>query len=149
MNKRLLLLSILSLLFISISFAGEEQEIKNVKNLVIKSYANGAFNKLDTVAMKNGFHPDFSIYSVDGEEISKYSISAWIAGVEKRKLASDFDPKKYAYEYKFLNIRVKGKTAHVEIEYSQKSKEVFRDFLLLLRFDSGWRIVSKVYHSYK
>ena len=64
MNKRLLLLSILSLLFISISFAGEEQEIKNVKNLVIKSYANGAFNKLDTVAMKNGFHPDFSIYSV-------------------------------------------------------------------------------------
>jgi hypothetical protein len=131
------------------SFADIENiEIKKIRELVEKSYANGAFNKLDTEAMRKGFHHEFEIFSKDGDAISRYPLTKWIAGVEKRKAAADFDPAKYVYEYEFKSIKQAGNAAAVEIIYSQKTKRIYRDFLLLLKFDNGWEIVSKVYHTY-
>lgn len=124
-------------------------EVQHIKKLIVRSYANGAFNKLDTTAMKEGFHHEFAIYSENGEELSKYPIANWITGIEKRKMAPDFDPKKYIYQYEFQSVKQIGNSAAVEILYSKDSKKVYRDFLLLLKFESGWKIVSKVYHSYK
>ncbi len=34
----------------------------------------------------------------------------------------------------------------VKIELSKDGKLVYTDYLSLLKFDSGWRIVAKVYH---
>ena len=56
------------------------------------SYINGAFNALDPDAMKSGFHPDFAIFSADGEQIKKYPIGEWVAGVAKKKDESGLRP---------------------------------------------------------
>ncbi|MCO6477716.1 MAG: hypothetical protein J5I94_13885, partial [Phaeodactylibacter sp.] len=40
---------------------------EEIKELILKSYVNGAFNALDPDAMRAGFHPDFAIFSADGE----------------------------------------------------------------------------------
>ncbi|MEM7355177.1 MAG: nuclear transport factor 2 family protein [Acidobacteriota bacterium] len=37
----------------------------------------------------------------------------------------------------------------MKIELSKDGKLVYTDYLSLLKFDSGWRIVAKVYHSHK
>jgi hypothetical protein len=42
-----------------------------VRAIVEDSYLNGAFNALDPDAMTRGFHPDFAIFSADGEKIKK------------------------------------------------------------------------------
>ena len=51
---------------------------EKVIEVVERSYVNGAFNKLDTDAMKKGFHQEFAIFTPDGEEIKKYPIKKWI-----------------------------------------------------------------------
>lgn len=126
------------------------QEVDAVKELVLKSYINGAFNELNADAMRNGFHPDFSIYSAKGETISKYPISKWAEGVEKRK-GNNYDPNdvKNIWDHKFIAVDVTGGAAQVKVELSNQGKLVYSDYLSLLKFDSGWKIVAKVYHRHE
>ena len=112
------------------------------------AYINGAFNKLDTKSMKAGFHPDFAIFSAKGEEIKKYPIATWIEGIEKRKAKDDFDASKNKWDHNFASIDVTGGSASAKVELSKEGKLVYTDYLSLLKFDSGWKIVAKVYHKH-
>ena len=120
-----------------------------VKNLVTKAYINGAFNKLDADAMEQGFHEDFAIYSAKGEAISKYAIADWVKGVRKRK-ANGYDPseEKNVWTPTFASIDVTGGAAQVKVELRNQGKHVYTDYLSLLKFESGWKIVAKVYHKH-
>ena len=119
-----------------------------VRAVVEDSYINGAFNALDPDAMRSGFHPDFAIFSADGEEIKKYPIDEWASGVAKRKADPEFDPAKNVWTHELPFIDVTGGAAVVKVELSRNGKLVFTDYLSLLKFDSGWRIVAKVYHKH-
>jgi len=120
-----------------------------VKELVLKSYINGAFNKLDAESMKNGFHEDFAIFSAKGEDISKYPISDWVEGVKKRR-DGDYNPedRKNVWKHNFASVDVTGGAAQVKVELFNQDKHVYTDYLSLLKFDSGWKIVAKVYHKH-
>ena len=125
-------------------------EEEAVKELVMKAYVNGAFNKLDTKAMSKGFHEDFAIFSANGEQIRKYPIAKWIENTEKKK-ADNYDPAdpKNIWEPTFALVDVTGGSAQVKIELRNQGKHIFTDYLSLLRFDSGWKIVAKVYHRHE
>jgi len=144
----LLLIAIITFSFnwrSSEDFKAEEE----VKELVYTAYINGAFNELDHVSMKKGFHEDFAIYSPKGEEISKYPIGAWVDGVAKKK-ANNYDPKdpKNKWEHNFAFVDVTGYAAQVKVELHNQGKHVYTDYLSLLKFESGWRIVAKVYQQH-
>ena len=127
----------------------EAAEVDAVKDLVLTAYVHGAFNELDADAMKKGFHEDFAIYSAKGEAISKYPIAVWADGVAKRK-SGTYDPNnpKNKWEHKFAAVDVTGGAAQVKIELHNQGKHVYTDYLSLLKFESGWRIVAKVYHKH-
>ena len=120
-----------------------------VRAVVEASYINGAFNALDPDAMKSGFHPDFAIFSADGEKIKKYPIGEWVAGVTKKKASPDFDPADNVWEHKLPIVEVTGAAAAVKVELYRNGTLVYTDYLSLLEFDSGWRIVAKVYHRHE
>lgn len=122
---------------------------EEVKELILHSYINGAFNDLDPEAMRAGFHPDFAIFSAKGEDIGRYPIKDWADGVEKRKNSADFDPANNKWEHKFVSVDVTGGSAAAKIELSRNGKHVYTDYLSLLKFDSGWKIVAKVYHQHE
>ena len=146
----LLSLSLIAVALITFSFVSknieEAETIEDVKELVYSSYINGAFNELNAEAMRKGFHEDFAIYSPKGEEISKYPIATWADGVAKRK-SGGYDPNdpKNKWEHKFANVDVTGHAAQVKVELFNQGKHVYTDYLSLLKFESGWRIVAKVY----
>lgn len=119
-----------------------------VRAVVEKAYINGAFNALDADAMRKGFHPDFAIFSADGESIKKYPIDEWASGVAKKKADPEFDPAKNVWTHEFPIVDVTGGAASVKVELSRNGKLVFTDYLSLLKFDSGWKIVAKVYHKH-
>ena len=119
-----------------------------VKSLIEKAYINGAFNALDPDAMAAGFHPDFAIFSAKGEAIQKYPIKDWVESVRKRKEKDGFDPAKNKWEHRFASVDVTGGSASAKIELSKDGKKVYTDYLSLLKFDSGWKIVAKVYHKH-
>lgn len=146
LTSALSLVALLLLSFISkpeVSTAEEEA----VKKVVLESYVNGAFNELDVEAMQKGFHQEFAIYSAKGEELGKYPIADWIAVTAKRK-TNDYNPKdpKNVWKHKFASIDVTGGAAQVKVELRNQGKHVFTDYLSLLKFESGWKIVAKVYH---
>ncbi len=144
-----LLLLINLFAFTATSFENETDKAEEeVKELILRSYINGAFNALDPDAMRAGFHPDFAIFSADGENIRKYPIATWADGVEKRKNDPGFDPAKNKWEHNFASVDVTGGSAAVKVELFHEGKHVFTDYLSLLKFDSGWKIVAKVYHKH-
>ncbi len=151
--KKLLLIALFlvvsfSLLAFSKYYSEMDTAKQEVQSLIEGAYINGAFNKLDTKTMKAGFHPDFAIFSAKGEEISKYPIATWIEGIEKRKAKDDFDPSKQKWDHHFASIDVTGGSAAAKVELSKEGKLVYTDYLSLLKFDSGWKIVAKVYHKH-
>ena len=67
----------------------------------------------------------------------------------ERKASADFDPAENVWEHHFAAVDVTGDSASVKIELSKEGKKVYTDYLSLLRFESGWRIVAKVYHRHE
>ncbi|NVJ48682.1 MAG: nuclear transport factor 2 family protein [Cytophagia bacterium] len=145
-----LILSLVAIALFTFSFApkniDEAEAVEEVKELVYNAYINGAFNELSAEAMCKGFHEDFAIYSPKGEAISKYPIANWADGVAKKK-SNNYDPKdpKNKWDHKFANVDVTGHAAQVKVELFNQGKHVYTDYLSLLKFESGWRIVAKVY----
>ena len=132
-----------------LAFAGHhEGATAEIKALIEKAYVHGAFNELNPEAMEHGFHPDFAIFSADGEAIKKYPIADWVKRTAERKASEEFDPAKNKWQHHFASVDVTGNSASVKIELSKDGKLVYTDYLSLLKFDSGWRIVAKVYHSH-
>jgi hypothetical protein len=119
-----------------------------VKKVIQASYFNGAFNDLDTASMRKGFHPDFAIFSAKGNEISRYPIDAWINSTEKRKQNPNFDKAQAKMDCKIASLDLTEGCAAAKIEISKNGKMVYTDYLSLLKFDDGWKIVAKVYHAH-
>jgi hypothetical protein len=122
--------------------------VDDVKAVIETSYIHGAFNELNPEAMRSGFHPDFAIFSADGEDISKFPIGEWAGRVERTKDSPDFDPAKNVWEHKLPVVDVTGGAAFAKVELFKDGTHVYTDYLSLLEFDSGWRIVAKVYHQH-
>ena len=118
----------------------------DVEKVIKASYFNGAFNDLDTVSMRQGFHPDFAIFSAKGNDINRYPIDTWIKGIEKRKQDPNFDKTQAEMDCKIASLDVTGECAAAKIEISKDGKMIFTDYLSLLKFEDGWKIVAKVYH---
>ncbi len=128
--------------------AEDSTAAEEIKALILRCYIHGAFNELNPAAMLEGFHADFAIFSAKGEELAKRPIKTWAEGVEKRKNTPDFDPAKNKWNHKFVSIDVTGGSAGVKIELSREGKLIYTDYLSVLKFDSGWKIVAKVYHQH-
>jgi len=142
--KKLFSLTLISLCLISASFA--QKDVDAIKDVILKGYVHGAFNELNPDEMRKTFHEDFAIFSPKGNDISKYPIDQWASGVAERKAESDFKPEENKWEHKFNYVDVTGNSAQVKLELHRKGKHVFTDYLSLLKFDDGWRVVAKVYH---
>ena len=143
------LLALALMITVPAAFADEVDEARaEIQSVIETSYINGAFNGLDADAMRAGFHEDFAIFSADGEKIRKYPISTWADGVEKRQTDPQFDAAANVWEHEFALIDVTGGSAMAKVELSREGKLVYSDYLLLLKFESGWRIVAKVYEEF-
>lgn len=138
---------ILVMTFSGILFGGEDKVA--VEKVINSAYFNGAFNDLDTKGMKKGFHPDFAIFSAKGSELGKYPIDTWINGIEKKKSDPAFDPKKAVFDCKIVKLDVTGGCASAKVEIRKQDHLIFTDYLSLLKFEDGWKIVAKVYHRHK
>ena len=146
MKKCLILAIAAVLLTLGSQAVADEGAVAEIKSLLEKSYVHGAFNELDPQALERGFHPDFAIFSADGEAIKKYPIAQWVKRTAERKASADFDPAANSWQHEFVSVDITGHSASVKIELSKDGKLVYTDYLSLLKFDSGWRVVAKVYH---
>ncbi len=141
---------LIALVVVGINFVEfKHHDETEIKESLLSGYVHGAFNELNPDAMAKTFHKDFAIFSENGDEISRYPIADWIASTRKRKESTDFDPAKNKWDHKFISVDVSGTAAAVELELHHNGKHVYTDYLSLLKFKSGWKVVAKVYYEHK
>ena len=129
--------------FVNKSVVSEDETL--IRELVETSYVNGAFNDLNPDAMEAAFHSDFAIFSAQGEDLNRYEIAEWVKSVRKRKSDPEFDPAKNKWEHDIEFLDITGSAAALKLKYFRKGDLVYTDYISLLKFESGWKIVAKVY----
>ena len=120
-----------------------------VRDLVNRAYCNGAYNALDTEAMAKGFHPEFAIISAGSDALGRYTIAEWIAAIEKRKSAPGFELASAKRQCYLTSVDVTGDVANVKMEVRKDGMRIYTDYLFLLCFADGWKIVSKIYQDHQ
>lgn len=148
--KKIILLSAFILLSISALFAQDEQkrEKELIKNVIQNAYVDGLCNNADEDAIRKGFHPDFNLmWAGRNNKIMKLPISNWIETAKKGEERGH----KYSFqnEYttvKYLFIDIAGNVAIAKIEFYEGSALNYIDYLSLMKFEDGWKIVSKMFH---
>lgn len=128
---------------------GTNPEEEAVKKVITDAYFKGNFNEADSSAMAKGFHPEFAIYFPKQKgELGKMPIKEWKNAVAKRRA----DPVRYAKRMDWIgeikSIDLTGHAAAVKIEIRSKGELIYTDYLQLLKFDTGWWIVGKVYYEH-
>lgn len=145
----LLSLTLIVLATVTLNVIALDEEEETVKDVIVKGYVNGAFNGLDPDAMAVTFHKDFAIFSPGKNgEIRRYPIANWIEGTKKQKADPNFDASKNVWDHKFSSVDITGKSAAVKLELYNEGKHVYTDYLSLLKFEEGWKVVAKVYHQH-
>jgi hypothetical protein len=144
--KRAVSVVVISLIISTACFSGEDSERSSVKSVIRNAYFNGAFNEQDTGSMRKGFHPGFEIFSAEGNRLKRYPIDQWIESIEEKKKAPGYDPERVKLDCRIINLDITGGAAAAKVRIARGDKLLFTDYLSLLKFDDGWKIVAKVYH---
>ncbi len=150
MKKRILSATIvLSIFIFNAGFAQSNQEEEAIRETILSGYVNGAFNALDPDAMGETFHEEFAIFSSDGENLRRYPIAAWIQNTERQKNSPNFDPAENVWEHNFVSVDVTGNSAMVKLDLFHEGNHIYTDYLSLLKFNDGWKIVAKVFFEHE
>jgi len=123
----------------------EEEAIRKVIQV---SYVEGLQNEGNLEKIESGFHPNFRLLGiVKGERMWELPITDWKKQQsDKRKkgqLPLEGDQK---FSVLFKSIDISGTAAVAKIESYVGSKLTFIDYISLYKFESGWKIVSKIFY---
>ena len=131
-------------LIVGILSANGDSEEAAVIKVIEDAYMNGVCNIGDVEAVKKGFHEDFSLKGIEKGELFVLPVADWIEGIKKHKAAGEYPVKvKTHFEYPLIDIT--GTAAMVKVKFIQAGKHVYTDYLLLLKFEDGWRLTDKIY----
>lgn len=122
----------------------DSMEEQQIKELLEEKYINAVANKLETDKMLELFHPDFAIFSADGEELKRFPLLEWKKAVDDYKLDNKGNPGLRTLTYDFASIDVTGNAAAVKVLLFRNKELIATDYISLLKFNGIWKIVAKV-----
>ncbi len=130
-------------------FAQNQTDKEAIKQIIQTGYVDGLLNYGDTKPTHNSFHPDFYISGLKDNQLTKYHLSDWIPRVEKAKVDGKTPNMKFYVKFPIIEITEKAAMVQLNIFDKASDKQIFTDYLLLYKFDEGWKIVQKIYHRYQ
>jgi len=114
---------------------------KELIEAVIDDYFQGMY-KSDTALLTRAFHEDARITGYDEGTLINNPISGFIKFVGTVS-APEADGE--TFDMEIVSIDMAGDAAMVKVHDLYKGLR-FVDFLTLLKFEDGWRIVNKTFH---
>ena len=118
-----------------------------IQAVILSAYRDGLCNVGDVEAVKKGFHPEFRLLGIKDNALTILPIADWIRRTEEKKAAGKFPPATLV-AMEFPLIDVTGNAAVAKVKFMVGDKHVYTDYLSLLRFAEGWKIVNKIYTSH-
>jgi len=119
----------------------------DIRRIIETAYIEGIHEEQDDDKVKAGFHPEFRMLIRRDAEVLKVDPEAFLAKLKERRVSDPgFFEQELAYEIPMIDIE--GTTAVARIELSRGGVHLFTDYQLFYKFDDGWKIVSKTFHSH-
>ena len=118
----------------------EEEAIKKV---IFDAYIEGIFNKGNAALARNGFHPDCNALILRQDQLLKISAYSYVERFEKNP-----GPLRAGTTHQFTNVHVTGYAAMAIVEIYQDSEHIYTDYISLYKFNSGWKVVTKIYYAH-
>jgi len=120
--------------------AGKE----SIKRVIEKAYIQGIHGNQYEQLVRSGFHEDFAMLVFGDDAIDKVTVDEWLVRVEVMKREN---PEMWAAEtrYSVELVDVSGYAAVAKLQVYKGEVHFSTDYMLLYRFEEGWRIVSKIY----
>ena len=119
-----------------------------IKKVIQEAYVDGLCNNADEVAVAKGFHPGFNLMGVGrGNTMWKNPIYNWVESAKEGKKTHkySFQDEYTTIEYHFIDVT--GNAAVAKIDFLVGGEKKYVDYLSLLKFEDGWKIVSKTFYT--
>ena len=115
-----------------------------IRQVIEKAYIEGIHEKQDMETAKGGLHPAFAMLVRQDDGVDKVTVDEWFPRIEGMKAAN---PEMWEAEttYRFDLIDVAGYAAVAKLDVHKGEVHFSTDYLLLYRFEDGWKIVSKIF----
>jgi hypothetical protein len=121
-----------------------DSEEEAIRELIEEAYIKGIHGTQDEHTVRSGFHHDFAMLVLQNNTIDRVNVDEWLARVEGMKADN---PNLWSAEirHEFRLIDATGYAAVAKLDVYKADTHFSTDYMLLYRFEEGWRIVSKVF----
>jgi len=149
--KRTVILLLLIAMIANCAAQDKNNEEEAIKKVIQVSYVEGLQNEGDLQKIEYGFHPDFNMLGIDkGDKMWKLPITDWKKRQSEKRNSGQLpltgDQKVSVI---FKSIDISGTAAVAKIEFYIGENMTFIDYISLYKFESGWKIVSKIFYKTK
>jgi hypothetical protein len=147
--NRLTLYSLVLCLFPGLANPLAADDTDAIREVIQQAYIQGIHIDGDGEAIRSGFHPSFVMFVQTDDGIRQVLIEDWISRIEERQATAPGqagDKPKVKGEIDVLDQASNAAVARVKVY--RGGKLVFTDFMSLYRFEDGWKIVGKIFHSH-
>ena len=122
----------------------ENSEKEAIKSVIENAYIQGIHGNQDEETVRSGFHPDFTMLVMKDNEIETVMVDEWLSRLEVMKKEN---PAMWGAEtrHKFEIIDAAGYAAVAKLDVHKGTIHFSTDYMLLYKFQEGWKIVSKVF----
>lgn len=115
-----------------------------IKQVIEKAYIQGIHGNQDEETVKSGFQQDFAMLVLRDNTLEKVTVDEWLARIETMK-AENPDLWEAETRYAFELVDAAGYAAVAKLDVHKGVTHFSTDYMLLYRFEEGWRIVSKIF----
>ncbi|MFB0533535.1 MAG: nuclear transport factor 2 family protein [Anaerolineae bacterium] len=122
----------------------EDVDREAIKQVIEKAYIRGIHGNQDEETVKGGFHQDFAMLVLQDSTLKKVTVAEWLARIETMK-AQNPDLWEAETRYTFELVDIAGYAAVAKLDVYKGATHFSTDYMLLYRFEEGWRIVSKIF----
>ncbi len=115
-----------------------------IKKVIEKAYINGIHGNQDLDKIKDGFHQDFAMLVLNNNKIDKVNVNEWLDRIVKMKKDNpELWKSKTSYDFKLIDVT--RNAAMAKLDVYKGTTHFSTDYMLLYKFEEGWRIVSKIF----
>ncbi|UCC79123.1 MAG: nuclear transport factor 2 family protein [Candidatus Zixiibacteriota bacterium] len=115
-----------------------------VKQVIERAYIQGIHGSQDEETVKSGFHRDFAMLVLHNNVLEKVMVDEWLARVSVMKTENP-DLWEAETRHAFDMVDVSGYAAVARLQVYKGAAHFSTDYMLLYKFEEGWKIVSKIF----
>jgi hypothetical protein len=122
----------------------EDTERQAIRQVIEIAYVQGIHGNQNETTVRSGFHQDFAMLVLQDNALEKVTVEEWLRRIEGMKADN---PELWSAEttHNFQLIDVANYAAVAKLDVYKGETHFSTDYMLLYRFEDGWRIVSKVF----